>query len=81
MKELKKKHPSRLVEGAEMGSQGMERQQFADQVVPYLCVDKLGGTTGEWDRPLRPGFQYGQNKASERLAVKIWGGCGGGRNC
>ena len=53
---------------------------LADQVVPHSCVDKLGGTIGEQDRLYNPGFQLGQNKASEILAVKTCGGCGVGRN-
>ena len=58
--ELKKKHSSRLVGGAEMGSWverahskvvarglGQVRQRLAERVVPHLRADKLGGTTGE----------------------------------
>ena len=75
-KELKKKHSTRLAGGAEMGSQGREdmrqdgswqawmmRQWLADQAVSHLLVDKLGGTTGEQDRPCNPGFQCSENKA------------------
>ena len=74
-KELKKKHPSRPVGEAETGSQGREdmrqdgswqawmmRQWLADQAVSHLLVDKLGGTTGEQDRPCNPGFQFGEIK-------------------
>ena len=59
-KELKKKHSSRLVGGAETGSQaertrgkaatggpGWVRQRLADWVVPNSHADKPGGTTGE----------------------------------
>ena len=63
-KELKKKHSARLVGVAEMGSLGGEdagqgcgwstRQALA---VPHLHADKLGGTTGEQDRPRNPGIQ------------------------
>ena len=48
----------------------MARQRLADVAVPHLCADKLGGTTGEGDRPCNPGFQPGQNKASEPLSVR-----------
>ena len=69
-KELKKKHSSRLVGGAETGSRGekdiwprrgwrtgWERWQLAEQAVPHLRADKQGGTTRELDRPRNPGFQ------------------------
>ena len=59
-KELKKKHSSKPVGGAETGSRSGEdlRQggswrtregeaAVADQVVPHLCADKLGRTTEE----------------------------------
>ena len=58
-KELKKKHSSRLVGGAEMGSSWRTRctrQQLADQTAPHLRGDKPGGTTGEQDRPHNPRF-------------------------
>ena len=71
-KELKKKHSTRPVGGVDINSQGGEdvlqgsrwrtgraRQQL---VVPYLCADKPGGTTGEQDRPYNPGFQCGEIK-------------------
>ena len=35
----------------------LARQLLAEQVVPHLCADKLGGTTGERDRPHNPRFQ------------------------
>ena len=50
-KELKKKHSSRLVGGAEAGSQGGEDTRHgsgADWAIPHLCVDKPGGRT--WER-------------------------------
>ena len=60
-KELKKKHSSRLVGGAEIDSQGRrglwERQWLVEWAVPHLCIDKPGGTTGEPDRLHNPGFQ------------------------
>ena len=34
-----------------------ERWQLVDWAVPHSLVDKLGGTTGERDRPHNPGFQ------------------------
>ena len=59
-KELKKKHSSRWVGGAEMGNQvegmcdkpaaggpGQAKQWLAEWAVPHLCADKLGGTTEE----------------------------------
>ena len=68
--ELKKKHSSRQVGGAETGSQadrtcskvaaggyGQVRQQIADWVVPHSRADKLGGTTGEQVRLHNPGLQ------------------------
>ena len=36
---------------------GWARQWLADSVVPHLNVNKLGGTTGEQDRPCNPQFQ------------------------
>ena len=69
MKELKKKHSSRPVGGAETGSPDREdayqgsgwwlrqlRQQLADLAVPHLHAHKLGGTNGEQDRRCNPGF-------------------------
>ena len=44
------------------GGPGWERQQLVDRVVPHSCADKLGGTTGEGDRPNHPGFQGGEIK-------------------
>ena len=50
-KELKKRHPSRLVGRVETGKQVWRRhaarQWLEDCMVPYLYVDKLGGITGE----------------------------------
>ena len=61
-KELKKRHSSRPVGGAQMGSPGGEDSRQgggwrmgsggvawwqADRVVRHLHADKLGGTTGE----------------------------------
>ena len=92
-KKLKKKHSSRLVGGAEMGSQGGEnvrqgsswqtgqaRWWLPDQTVPHSHVDKLGGTTGELDRPHNPGFQHRENEALKSMAVKTSGVCSDGRN-
>ena len=75
IKELKKKHSSRPVGGAEKGSQGREdveqggswrtrqaKWQLADQVDPHLCAEKLGGTTGEQDRVHNPGLQHQEIK-------------------
>ena len=41
----------------------MARWQVAEGVVPHLHADKLGGTTGERDRPTTQGPAQG-NKAS-----------------
>ena len=72
-KELKKKHSSRLVGVTEMGRDGQPgwrrlvarwqledrlRQWLTEQVVPHLCADIRGGTTGEQDRLCNPGFQH-----------------------
>ena len=67
--ELQKKHSSRLVGGAEMSSQDGEdswqgggwrtrwaKWQLVEWAVPPVCADKLGGSTGEQDRPHDPGF-------------------------
>ena len=69
-KELKKKHSSRLVGGAEMGSQGGEevwrgggwRTRQGRLVVPHSHADKPGETSGEQDRPQNPGFQHKKRK-------------------
>ena len=74
-KELKKKHSSRLVGGVEIGSWAERthgkaaaegprwaRWQLVDWAVTHSHADKLGGTTGEQDRPLNPGFQHGEIK-------------------
>ena len=42
----------------QLGQRGLAaRWWLEDQVVPHLPADKLGGTTGEQDRPCNPGFQ------------------------
>ena len=88
-KELKKKHSSRLVGEVETGSQGREdgqcnrpgwaRGQLVDWVVPHSRADKLGGTTGEQDRPHNRGFEW-ETKASKFLAVTTCGGCSSRKN-
>ena len=61
-----KKHSSRLVGGAELGSRGGEdaqpRRWLMDQLVPHSWADKLGGTIGKRDRPQNTGFQHGKLK-------------------
>ena len=42
------------------GRLGQARQQLAAWGSPHLCVDKLGVTTRERDRPCNPGFQCGE---------------------
>ena len=77
-KELKKKHSTRPVGGVDINSQGGEdvlqgsrwrtgraRQQL---VVPYLCADKPGGTTGEQDRPCHPGLKH--REIASNLSLK-----------
>ena len=64
-KELKKKHSSRRIIGAETGSRGREdvaRHQLVHWVIPHLRVDKPGGTTGEPDRRHDPWFQRQKRK-------------------
>ena len=64
-KELKKKHSSRLVRGAEMGSSGerahhkaaSDRLERVKQVVPHSFTDKLGGRIWEEESLPNPGFQ------------------------
>ena len=50
------------------------RQLLVDRAVPHSCADKLGGTTGEQDRPHNPGFQCRGNKASKPLTEKTCDG-------
>ena len=40
----------------------MARPRLADWAVPHWRAGKLGGTTGEWDRPQNPGLQRGEIK-------------------
>ena len=66
-KEFKKKHSSRQVAGAEMGSQGRVERTRSKAVaggpaVPHSHIDKPGGTTGVRDRPHNPGFWLGEIK-------------------
>ena len=44
------------------GGLGQARQWLVEQAVPHLHADKLGGTTGERDRPRNAGFQPGKSK-------------------
>ena len=48
------------------GGLGQARWQLVNRVVPHLCADKLGGTTGEQVRPDNPGFQ-GREKKPQTL--------------
>ena len=72
-KELKKKHSSRLVGGAEMSSQAdricskAAAGRLGNVVAggaggPIFVSTKPGGTTGEQDRLCYPGFQRGKTK-------------------
>ena len=49
------------------------RLWLAEQVVPYLNVDKPGGTIGEQDIPYNLGFSQ-ENNASKPLTGKTCGG-------
>ena len=53
-KELKKKHSFRLVGGVE---RTCSKAAVGRPGVPHLCADKLGGTTGEQDRPQNAEFR------------------------
>ena len=60
--ELRKKHSSRLVGGAENASPGKENWGWRGCSwwtgwSPHLRVDKPGGTTVKQERPCNPGFQ------------------------
>ena len=52
------------------------RQWLADWAVPNLGVNKLGGTTGEWDWATQDSSV--ENKASKPLTEEICRGCEGG---
>ena len=41
---------------------GPREARLVERVVPHSPVDKLGGTTGEQDRPCNPGLQHGEIK-------------------
>ena len=82
----------RLVRGVETGSQGKEdvrqgvawrtgwaRWQLVGQAVPHLCADNREEQLGSEINHATRVTAWG-NKASEPLAVKICGGCGGGRD-
>ena len=58
----------------------LARHQMADRMVPYLCADKWGGTTGKQDGLCNQGFQRGKRKLQKPLAVKTCGGCNSRRN-
>ena len=51
----------------------MARHWLEDQVVPYSCTDKLGGKTGERDRPHNPGFQHREIKPQNLWLKKTVG--------
>ena len=71
-KELKKKHSSRPIGGAEMGSWAERthgkmwladpaRLWLADPAVPHFCIDKPGGI--KWERKCNPKAPAQENKA------------------
>ena len=73
-KELKK-HSSRLVHGAETGSQGSEdgkRRWLVDWDIPHSSSDKLGGTPGELDRAPNPWFQRRKLKSTSSGCKNLW---------
>ena len=51
----------------------MARWQIVDQAVPHSRADKLGGTTGEQDRPRNPEFQHGEIKPQTSDWKYLWG--------
>ena len=51
----------------------VERARLAEQTVPHLHADKLGGTTGEWDRLWNPGSQHGKIKLQTSDWKNLWG--------
>ena len=61
------------------GGRKWVRWQMADRVGPHLCVDKPGGTTGDWDRPRNPGFQRQEIKPQNlRLKTPVGVAAAGG---
>ena len=48
-------------EGAGCGA-GQARPQLVDPVAPHSCIDRLGGTVGERNRPRNPGLQQKEIK-------------------
>ena len=49
------------------------RWWLAERVVPHLCVDKWGGTTGEQDRLHNPGLQCREIKPQNLWLKKYVG--------
>ena len=73
-KELKKKHSSRPVGGAETGSQGTEDSQQGSgwqSGWSYICMRI---NPEECNRPCNPGFQLGETKPQNLCLKKYVGG-------
>ena len=51
----------------------LARQRIANWAVPHSSADKLGGRTGEQDRPWNPGFQLGEIKLQTSDWKHLWG--------
>ena len=60
-----------------MGSRGQRgqvaRQWLADQVVPHLHADKLGGTTGEETNLATQGSSTGKESLKTSGCKNLWG--------
>ena len=73
--ELKKKYLPRPVGGQRWAAwwRGLTaRQHLEDRVVPPSWADKLGGTTGEWDRPTTQGSSR-EMKSQTSDWKHLWG--------
>ena len=82
-KELKKKHSSRLVGGAEIGSRGEEASQQGcswQNGQSHNCVWITRKDNWGARQTMQPRFPAGGNKASKPQAIKTCGSCGSGRN-
>ena len=49
------------------------RWLLAEQEIPHLNADKLGGTTGERHRPCNPGLQHWEIKPIKLQLKNLWG--------
>ena len=76
-KELKKKHSSRLVRGAETGSQGGEDLRQGGS--PTFACGHTRRNNWRMRQTAQPRVPAQGNKASKSLTLKTCGGCGGRR--